>query len=547
MLRKPLLSLLLLLGAPVLFGACSDSDDEKTGSAALIIDRESLDYGELEVGKTSPEQLFTIRNASPAAVESVSMSIDGQGFTITANTCERYLDAGMECEVRVKFTPKVAGAHEARLKVDGAPAVDQTVLKGMAVTSVEVASMPAGVRVVAGDDEWSCDQPCTMAVRTPELILRTAPGGYPIWDGACDTAPNNGCRLRMDGPKRVSVKSFSPLFQWEVRRASEPLNVASAPNGDILVLDSTTLTRLSSTGQELWTRSVPGASEMAVDGAGNVYLMDFAGRVTRRAADGQELWSHTPEGESLSAHSLVASASGHVYALVGLGSFETTRLFKLVSLTPEGTERWNVLFNDGERNYPTGLGVDPDGRVFVSGNTYIRGEAPGEFIFLKGYYQKFTTEGARVWATDSSWYEFVISPTGETSSFISVPGSVPAPGGFTHYWLGTDGKLQWSASSSSGPGIVLAQAFSSTGTLLIGGYEAIANSSNAARGWFSLMNLQTRTPGPVTYVEVAGGAGTRVSHVAFTSTGKVVVSGGGNPGTTGGFIRQYDARVLTGN
>ncbi|MCY1018685.1 hypothetical protein [Pyxidicoccus sp. MSG2] len=267
--------------------------------------------------------------------------------------------------------------------------------------------------------------------------------------------------------------------------------------------------------------------------------------MTRRAADGRELWGHTPEGSFPFTQGLAVSASGHVYALVSLGSPETTRQLELISLTPEGTERWSVLFSDGDFNYSSGLGVDPEGRVYVSGTAYTRGGTPEQHIFLKSYHQKFTTEGSRVWATASSWYDFAVSPTGETSSFTSI--SLSAPGGFTHHWVGTDGNVQWSASSSSGPGVVLAQTFSSTGALLIGGYEAIANSSNAGRGWFSLMNLQTRTPGPVTHVSMSGGAGTRVTRLAFTSTGNVVVSGGGNPGTTGGFVRVYDARMLSGN
>jgi hypothetical protein len=238
------------------------------------------------------------------------------------------------------------------------------------------------------------------------------------------------------------------------------------------------------------------------------------------------------------------SDSGHVYALVGLSPSETTRQLKLVSLTPEGTERWSVLFSDGDYNYSSGLGVDPEGRVYVSGSAYNRGATPDQTLYLKGYYQKFSTDGSLVWERDSTWPGFAVSFTGEASSFSSS--STSAPGGFTMYFLGPDGRLQWST-SSNGPGVVLAQTFSSTGGLLIGGYEAIANSSNANRGWFSLMDLLSRTPGPVTYVDVYGGAGTRLTHIAFSSGGTVLVSGGGNPGTSGGFIRRYDGRVLFGN
>ena len=106
MLRNPLLSLLLLVGTSAFVVACSDDPEdppkaEPEPTAVLIIDREALDFGEVEVGQASPEHLFTVRNASPAAAQAVSMALDGTGFAIVASTCERFLDAGRECQVRV--------------------------------------------------------------------------------------------------------------------------------------------------------------------------------------------------------------------------------------------------------------------------------------------------------------------------------------------------------------------------------------------------------------------------------------------------------------
>ncbi|QSQ21893.1 PQQ-binding-like beta-propeller repeat protein [Pyxidicoccus parkwayensis] len=543
MFRKPL-SLMLLLGAPILFGACGDSEEEpQPEPAALIIDREAVDYGELEVGQASAEQRFVVRNASPSAVESVTVSIDGTGFAIMANTCERYLDAGMECEVQVKFAPRLAGTYEARLKVQGAPSVDQAVLKGVAFGWVDVTSMPAGVKVVAGDGEWTCSEPCRKAVRKAEIILHTAPEGFPSWGGPCEAAPNNGCLLRMDGPKAVFVRSVTPLFQWEVRRDLEPMSLVVAPNGDILVQDFSNLTRLSSTGQVLWTRSVTSAAKLVVDGEGRVYVMSYSGRVSRLGADGQELWGYLPTGNLLNGHFLGVSTGGHLYVMVDLGSLDGPRQARLVALTPDGTERWSVAFDEGTHNYPYGMGVDASGAVYVSGGVYNQNATTGESVFVKGYLRKFNSEGTRLWETTSAFYGFTTSSWGELTSTSSSAND--PPGGFAVYWIGTNGNPVWSTPYSQGPGMVSAQAFSSAGSLLLGGYESLTGGA-VGRGWFAPFNTQTRVLGPVTYVDASFSKGTRVSSLAFTPAGNVVVGGGPGDSSLSGFVRLYDARILSG-
>ncbi|WP_434346869.1 hypothetical protein ACN6A1_37250 [Myxococcus virescens] len=547
MLRKSLLS--LLLSASVLSTACSDSDDEqKSAPAVLIIDREAVDFGELEVGQTSPEHLFTVRNASPSAVESVSVKVEGSGFTIVANTCERFLDAGMECEVRVRFSPRLAGPSEARLKVEGAPDVDSAVLKGLGVGYVEVRSLPgASAHVVAEGDGWSCGEPCKVAVRKAQVTLRTAPAGFPTWGGDCTVVAGGGCSLVIDGTKVVSLEELESFLRWEVRRSSHPRSVAVSAGGDIHVLEVGQLLRFSSTGQLRWSVPLSGGVKMAQDGAGNAYVVDSFGRVTRYSLNGQALWTSSEAVENPSWHQLAVSANGHVYVLLSLGNHELASQLKLIALSPQGVERWSLLFDEGQFNYASGLAVNTQGEVYLSGSVHNRDATSGQWVLVKPYVRKYSAEGAIVWEMEDSWNLFAVNAEGATS--ILFPNH-QSTGGFTQRWIGADGVTRWTATVPSGPGLVTLQTFSPSGALLIGGHEFSAVGTEIGRGWFSAMNLTTRAPGPVTYVEGSTGLGgpTRISDLALTPTGHVVVTGGFSAirDQDGGFIRVYDGRVLTG-
>lgn len=545
MLRKPLLS--LLLSASVLSAACSDSDDEqKPVPAVLIIDREAVDFGEMEVGQTSPEHLFTVRNASPSAVESVSVKVEGSGFTIVANTCERFLDAGMECEVRVRFSPRLAGPSEARLKVEGAPDVDSAVLKGMGVGYVEVWRLPGGgERVVVEGEGWSCGEPCKVPVRKAQVTLRAAPAGFPTWGGDCTVVAGGGCSLTIDGTKVVSLEVIEPVVRWEARSDYSPWRVAVAPDGDILVAEVGQLLRLSSTGQVRWSVPLRNGKEVALDGEGNTYVVEFTGRVTRYDANGQVLWT-SEVVENPNSPRLAVSASGHVYVLFSLGNDELGRQLKLIALSPQGAERWSLLFDEGQFNVAWGLEVNAQGEVYLSGDVSNRNATSGEVVHVKSYFRKYSAEGALQWETQNSWGRFAVNAEGATSVFSNDM----SRGSFTQLWIGVNGAPQWDATILNGPGVVTLQRFTSSGALIIGGSERFVDGREAGRGWFSAMNLTTRAPGPATYVEESPGAGgpVRISGLALTPAGHVVVTGGFDAvtGLGGGFIRLYDARVLTG-
>ncbi|RKH67100.1 choice-of-anchor D domain-containing protein [Corallococcus aberystwythensis] len=550
MVRKSLFPV-LLLGAPLLFGACSDEP-----AAELIIDRKSFDFGEWEVGKPSGEQLFTVRNNSPQDVESVSVSIEGSDtFVISSNTCEKYLAAGLECELRVRFTPRLGGASSARLKVAGASSVLQTELQGTGFAWVEVTSMPPGTYVDAGDDSFTCTQPCRHAVRKAELTLYAGPEGFPTWSKACAGAPRGGCQLRLDASKSVALEAWSPVYQWEVRRSSPPVLVAPLGDGRIVVQDALGVTALDGAGQERWSLPLTATAKLAVTSDGFVSLLRYDATVTQYDRDGRVRWTYTPEVFSSAgpAGQMVADVLGNTYVLLAQGSNDTAVVTKLVVLSREGVETWSAVVSEAQITYPLGLGIVGNGSfVYVAGTAYNRGPAPQELVFVKNFVRKLTSAGAAVWTKERPWGDVAFSLTGEMISVISI-GS--PPGGFRVSWMDSEGNELWNSQTpqGKGPGVVDTYAFPAhfdpVPRLLFGGHELRPGIETYGRGWFGDMGDSSKlSPGPITYIDSPSGNGAWVSTLTYADPARHVVVGGGfgdraNP--TEGFIRLYDPRALT--
>ncbi|NRD55438.1 choice-of-anchor D domain-containing protein [Corallococcus exiguus] len=550
MFRKSL-SLMLLLGAPILFGACSDEP-----AAALVIDRKSFDFGDVEVGKFPVEQLFTVRNASPQDVESVSVSVEGsEFFAITSNTCEKYLAAGMECEVRVRFAPLLGGTHSARLKVTGADSVNPAELQGTAFVWVDVTSMPPGTRVVAGDDSFTCTQPCRHAVRKTELTLYAGPEGFPTWGNACANVARGGCLLHLSASRSVALVAFSPLYQWEVLRSSPPMTVAPLADGNIVVQDALGVTSLDRFGYERWSVPVSSMSKLVVTSDWYLSVLSYNGTVTQYDGDGRVRWTYTPPQQSSSEGHVVADVFGNTYVLMTQGSHDTALAMKLVALSREGVERWSTVISEAQLNSPFGLGVMGDGTsVYVGGNAYTRGTNPQDLVFVKSFIRKLTPVGGTQWTKEGSWGAVAFTLSGEMVSFIN---NGTPPGGFTAAWFDSAGNALWNTQTSpgQGPGLVDAHTFPSNFNLaprlLLGGHEMGpgTNVYTYGRGWFADMGDRSKlAPGPITYIDSPLGNGAWVSTLAYADLERHVVVGGGF-GTlaepAGGFIRLYDPRTLT--
>ncbi|MGE6761801.1 choice-of-anchor D domain-containing protein [Corallococcus interemptor] len=545
MLRKSLALVLLL-------AACSD-EPAAPAPAALIIDRKSFDFGEWEAGRSSAEQLFTVRNASPANVEAVSVSVEGSdSFTLVSSTCEKYLAAGMECEVRVRFAPRLGGTHSARLKVAGAPSVEQAELQGTGFAWVDIASMPPGTRVMAGDDSFMCTQPCRQVVRKAEVTLYAPSEGFPTWGAVCASAPRGGCLLRLDASKSVALEAWAPLYQWEVRRSRPPMKVAPLADGSIVVLDDQGMTLLNSAGQERWSLPQSSTMRLAVTSDGYISGLRYDGAVTQYDYSGRVRWTYTPP-ESLYSGRLVADGLGNTYLVGSQVNNDATQVLKLVALSREGVALWSAIINEAQTNHTLGLGVVADGSsVYVGGIAFTQAAPPpANPVLVRRFLKKFTSAGTVLWTKEGNWSDMSFAHTGDMVSVINL-GS--APGDLIASWTDPEGKELWRAQTPTGQGPGVADTYvfaSNAGTaprLLFGGHELLLGTEAYGRGWFADMGDKSKlVRGPVTYIDSPNGNGAWVSSLALTSPARHVVVGGGfgsSASTAEGFIRLYDARTL---
>ncbi|MGQ0570722.1 MAG: choice-of-anchor D domain-containing protein [Armatimonadota bacterium] len=87
---------------------------------ALALSANSVPFGSVEVGTTSPPREITLTNNSsrPIRLKSVSISGAGRDFTVVADTCSKATipSKGM-CSVRITFAPGVEGERTATLTV----------------------------------------------------------------------------------------------------------------------------------------------------------------------------------------------------------------------------------------------------------------------------------------------------------------------------------------------------------------------------------------------------------------------------------------------
>lgn len=99
-------------------------------SLALTVMPQALNFGDVAIGQTSPEQMLVLENTGAAAVELDLATIagpDADQFAMASDTCSNAtLAAGDFCGFGVEFTPGANRIHDATLDIDG-PALPEPV------------------------------------------------------------------------------------------------------------------------------------------------------------------------------------------------------------------------------------------------------------------------------------------------------------------------------------------------------------------------------------------------------------------------------------
>jgi hypothetical protein len=151
------------------------------------------------------------------------------------------------------------------------------------------------------------------------------------------------------------------------------------------------------------------AAAMTVDGAGDAYVggaVDVDGEATFavvKVGPSGTVWSATYDGSrggvGGSAHAVAVDDASNVYAAgaVGDGSFYPRFDYLVVAFDPDGRQRWAARFDgpgaDDNTDRATGIAVDADGVVYVTGVSYT----PSPNFTFDWSTQKYGATGELLW------------------------------------------------------------------------------------------------------------------------------------------------------
>jgi hypothetical protein len=185
------------------------------------------------------------------------------------------------------------------------------------------------------------------------------------------------------------------------------------------------------------------AADIAVDAEGNVYAagasvgdttsLDFA--VVSVSAAGSLRWVYRYNQQGMSediARSVIVGDDGNIYAAGMSGSSRPTYDVLVVSLTPEGEERWARIHAGpgGGTDSANAITMGPDGNLYVAGfGDEINGNS-SEFVVLS----LEPDSGAERWAY---WYSD--SYIDEATSVVCAPDSSIYAAG--HFWGSGDAAM----------------------------------------------------------------------------------------------------------
>jgi hypothetical protein len=526
--------LLALLGA---FGAaCTNEEEPEPG--LLVIDRDFFDFGQLMVGQTSAERVFTIRNAGPDALDGLDVRLESNDtFLLVGTTCVGWLEASETCTATVAFAPGQAGAVQGDLVVDAYHAEARVHLAGTGAALVRmtntaasnplVVSEPAGIR---------CGSVCEAIFTVPEVVLTVPDGGFATWSGPCETTAGGSCLLRLQGETSVVLLDFASAVQWIFNGSGlvnglmidSQNNVIGAGGGSPLLF------KLSPAGEVLWQTDDFGAGlAAAIDSQGNIALASFTS-VWKIDGAGEAQWGPVFLSQVTEIRNVAFDPAGNLY-VAGVQRSGTESSVHLVKYDRDGTWLWSQYYASATMNEVMGLAVDGDGDVIISG---FASADPAEGLTMQ-FLRKYDDDGNVLWTNESTGifgYELAVDGSGNIFVADRVGGG--SPGSYSLHKYTAEGGLLWETHADDIGGLVSGLAVTDAGDVIAIGTRY--NEDNKAVGvWaakFDGIDGTRRRP-----IEIQLQGERQFSRdVAVDGNGDVLLAGGEDDP----WLRKYDGAAF---
>lgn len=523
--------LLALLGA--LGAACTSEEEPEPG--LLVLDRDSFDFGQLMVGQTSAERVFTIRNAGPDALDGLEVRLEStDAFLLVGTTCVGWLEASETCTATVAFAPGQAGAVRGDLVVEADRADARADLAGTGAVLVRMTNTAAGNPLVVSEPAGiRCGSVCEAIFTVPEVVLTVPDGGFATWSGPCETTAGGPCLLRLQGETSVALLDFASAVQWIFNGSGllnslmidSQNNVIGAGGGSPLLF------KLSPAGEVLWQTDDFGAGlAAATDSQGNIALASFTS-VWKIDGSGEAQWGPVVPSLITEIRNVAFDPAGNLY-VAGAQRSTTESIVHLVKYDGNGARLWSQDYFPATMNEVMGLAVDGDGNVIIAGFAIAEG-------LTVQFLRKYDEDGNELWTNESTGifgYELAVDGSGNIFVADRVGGG--SPGSYSLHKYTAEGGLLWETHADDIGGLVSGLAVTDAGDVIAIGTRY--NEGNKAVGvWaakFDGMDGTRRRP-----IEIQlQGERLFSRDVAVDGNGDVLLAGGEDDP----WLRKYDGAAF---
>jgi hypothetical protein len=526
--------LLALLGA---FGAaCTNEEEPEPG--LLVIDRDFFDFGQLMVGQTSTERVFTIRNAGPDALDGLDVRLESNDtFLLVGTTCVGWLEASETCTATVAFAPGQAGAVRGDLVVDAYHAEARVHLAGTGAALLRMTNTAAGNPLVVSEPAGiRCGSVCEAIFTVPEVVLSVPDGGFATWSGPCETTAGGSCLLRLQGETSVALLDFASAVQW-IFNGIDPLNslLIDAQNNVIGASGGAPrLFKLSPAGEVLWQiyDLEPGVTA-AVDSQGNIALASVTS-VWKIDGSGDVQWSMDLANLVTEIQNVAFDPAGNLY-VAGVQRSSTESIVHLAKYDGSGIPLWSGTYAPTAMSAVMDLVVDGDGEAIISG---FGNADPSEGLTVQ-FLRKYDEDGNVLWTNENTGiFGYELAVDGWGNIFVAERMAGGLPGSYILHKYTAEGGLLWETHAEDIGGLVSGLAVTDAGDVIAIGTR-YGEGEKAVGVWaakFEGIDGTRRRPIEIQFQ----GERQFARDVAVDGNGDVILAGGEDDP----WLRKYDGAVF---